>query len=280
MSKISAFITLFIALFAALFASYSVSKYVKEIQAQNADGGSKTISVVTAKTDIAAGVRIQSDMLTVMRMDTNALPEGIFTEMETVQNRVAVTQVFAGEIIVKQRLADEGTAAGLTAFIPDGYRAITLKVDDTIGVGGFIQPGHFVDVVTTVNVSDDSHELVSKVILQNVQVIATGKEIDKSETKKAKVVPTVTVLVTLEKAERIALATSAGHIRLVLRNFSDKSEDVTEGVTLANLIPQVRQESLTLPEPVMIERTAEAVKEEVYIVEVYRGSEKTEVTFQ
>jgi len=161
-------------------------------------------------------------------------------------------------------------------------RAITLKVDDTISVAGFVRPGHHVDVVTTIDVDKDMGKTVSKTILQNVKVIATGQEVENSdEPKKSKLVPTVTVLVTLEQAERLALAINAGTIRLVLRNHDDNTETPTEGVTLYSLIPEAQKDiPLPAPEPVMEDEAtpAEPVNR-MRTIEVYRGSDKSEVTF-
>lgn len=280
MTKGAAFITLIVATIAGLIASYSISHYVQAIQAQNENQINGWAWVVYATKEIPAGVKIQPDMVSRKHMPPDGLPEGIFSEMETVKDRVPTDAIYPGEIILQKRLAGIGTPAGLPAMIPNGFRAITLKVDDTIGVGGFIQPGNFVDVLTTVDLGQSGRELVSKVILQNVLVIATGNDVDSLEDKKAKVVPTVTVLVSLEKAERLSLATNAGSIRLVLRNHADKEEEITDGVTLANLIPQVNQEQRDLPEPEPVEAEPEEPKKQVHVVEVYRGSEKSEITFE
>lgn len=280
MTKGAAFITLIIATIAGLIASYSISNYVQAIQAQNENRQNGWAWVVYAKTEIPAGVKIQPEMVSRKQIPPEGLPEGVFSEIETVKDRVPTGAIYPGEMILQKRLAGIGTPAGLPAMIPSGHRAITLKVDDTIGVGGFIQPGNFVDVVTIVNIGESGRELVSKVILQNVLVIATGNEVDSPEDKKAKVVPTVTVLVSLEKAERLSLAINAGSIRLVLRNQADKEEEITDGVTLANLIPQVNQDQRELPEPEPAEAEPEEIKKHVHVVEVYRGSEKSEITFE
>ncbi len=284
MSKGAAFFTLLIAIFAGLIASYSVSNYIQTIQAKNANDEDGWKSVVIAKSEIPAGEKIKAGMLAAKKMQPEFLPDGIFTAQEAVIDRVPMNTIFPGEMVLQSRLADAGAPSGLPAMIPDGHRAITLKVDDTIGVGGFIQPGNFVDIVTTVDVGVSERKLVSKVILQNVLVIATGSEINQSEEKKSKVVPTVTVLVSLEKAERLALATSAGSIRLVLRSHADKGEEMTEGVTLANLIPQANQDvrELPLPQPVTIpepEPKPEPTKKR-HVVELYKGTEKSEISFQ
>lgn len=280
MTKGAAFITLIIATVAGLFASYSISNYVKSIQAQNSDQQNGWAWVVHAEKEIPAGTKILADMVSKTHMPPEALPDGFFSEEDAVVNRVPISTIYPGEMILEKRLAGIGAPAGLPAMIPNGFRAITLKVDDTIGVGGFIRPGNYVDVVTTIDIGQSARDLISKVILQNVLVIATGKDVESSEEKKAKVVPTVTVLVSLEKAERLSLATSAGSIRLVLRSHADQNEELTDGVTLDNLIPQIKQDFVETPTPKPEPEEEATPKKEMRVVEVYRGSEKTELTFE
>ncbi|HPA46138.1 MAG TPA: Flp pilus assembly protein CpaB, partial [bacterium] len=184
--------------------------------------------------------------------------------------------LYPGEVLMNHRLTPQGGSGGLPTLIPEGYRAITLRVDDTISVAGFVHPGDHVDVLTTVDLPDMDGESATKAILQNVKVIATGQEIERSDENKPKTVSTVTVLTTLEQAERLTLATIAGTIRLVLRNHADHQQSYTPGITLSGLIPQSRRES-SQPEP----STGIAVPppRPVRTVQVYRGGEKSEVTF-
>lgn len=185
------------------------------------------------------------------------------------------TTLYPGEAILPERVSEPGAIGGLTAIIPDGMRAVTLRVDDTISVGGFVRPGHRVDVLTTVDFRGERDATVTKVILQNVQVLATGQEID-SDDKDPKITPTVTVLVNLEQAERLALAANSGKIRLALRNSNDVNEDHTPGISLCELIP--RSAAAINPEPI-VEAPKPAAPAPRHRVEVYRGSEKSEVTF-
>jgi len=286
MSKAAAILVLLVAILSGLFASAAVMKYVQNQRrtASSATAGTPT-TVRRAQKDIPAGTTILADYVLEATRPKNIVPEGAFNSQRLVLNRMAKTAIYKGEILMQERLTEPGAPSGLSSLIPEGLRAITLRVDDTIGVGGFVQPGHHVDIVTTVDLRGETNETVSKVILQNLQVIATGQEIDhkdRKESEKPKTVPTVTVLATPEQAEKLTLAANAGVIRLILRNYNDNAEEITKGIRLSNLIADARP-SLPPPEPVQVQDTAKAPEipaKKFNIVEVYRGAQKSEVAFE
>jgi pilus assembly protein CpaB len=149
-----------------------------------------------------------------------------------------VVNIAAREPITEARLAPEGTAAGLSAVIPEGYRAMTVKVDDAAGISGFIMPGSLVDVVVTIDPQGMSHQdPVSKIVLQNIKVLANGQNIDKPENEReANSVKAVTLQVTPEQAEKLALAATEGKLQLVMRNQVDQGDEQTPGVNKRNLL--------------------------------------------
>ncbi|MFH1738939.1 MAG: Flp pilus assembly protein CpaB [bacterium] len=280
MSKTAAFFVLILAVLSGLIASATVMKYVKQhVQSQPKEN--LTTPIVMVNTEISAGSVIRAEQISLAKGDPNTVPEGAIVSEKDALGRVAKTTVYPGEILSANRLAAPGSPGGLPALIPTGDRAITLRVDDTISVAGFVRPGHHVDVLTTIDLPNSDHDTVSKTILQNIKVIATGQEIERNEeNSKAKVVPTVTVLVTLQQAERLTLAANAGAIRLVLRNHIDTAEEITPGVTLTGLIPQANraiqhEEPVAAQPPVPFQTKPRPVR----IVQLYRGTEKTEVTF-
>lgn len=284
MTKRAGVLVLIVALFSGLIASATVMKYVKQLNTQQAVE-KPTAPVLVAKVSIPAGGNLLSNQVEIAQRPTDAIPAGSIKSLKDAEGRVARTTLYPGEIVLEERLIKRGSLGGLPSLIPKGMRAITLKVDDTVGVSGFIRPGHYVDVLTTVDIEGDIKETVTKTILQSVQVIATGREIENQEEdeKKAKVVPTVTVLVSLDQAERLSLATNAGTVRLVLRNHEDLDPVDTEGVTLSSLIPQFHAR-IELPMPIPVEEETvetpepEPVPTRLHVVEVYRGSERSEVT--
>ncbi len=290
MSKNAAVFVLILALLSGLFASATVMKYVREQEDGTIKDEVEQITVVVAKEQIPAGTALLPEQIELASRPKDVLPQGYFNKLDDLKERVAQTTIYPGEVILQERLIIPGTPGGLPAIIPEGHRAITLRVDDTSSVAGFIRPGHHVDILVTVDIDEeDKVETISKVILQNVKVLATGQEIEMNEKKgekKPKVVPTVTVLVTLEQSESIALASNAGSIRLVLRSHTDKKEEHTKGVSLSNLIPKERNK-LKPPvevvyEPLSVDKSVggEEEKQPVHVVEVYRGSERTDVTFE
>src|SRR6185312_7668678 len=154
------------------------------------------------------------------------------------------------EPLTKARLAPEGTAGGLSAIIPEGYRAMTVKVDDVVGISGFIMPGTLVDVVVVIVPSDRTgmQDPISKIVLQNIKVLANGQNIDKpDDQREANSVKAVTLLVTPEQAEKLALASSEGKLQLVMRNSIDQGDEQTTGVNKRTLL--TGEHASQAPEP-------------------------------
>jgi pilus assembly protein CpaB len=242
---------LIIALFAAvafgLIAAVSVSRYLASAQAYT-----KNLSnVVVAKVEIPIGTRIVPEQLSVAQFPKTVAPDGTFAAIdERVIGRVATVRISPREPVTESRLAPIGTAGGLSSVIPDGFRAMTVKVDDVVGVSGFIQPGTLVDVVVTIIPPDTARqrEKVSKIVLQNIKVLASGQNIDKPKNEKeTERVKAVTLQVTPEQAEKLALASSEGRLQLVMRNSVDQGDEQTSGANKTTLL--AGENALPVPEP-------------------------------
>ena len=218
-----------------LIAAVSVSRYLA-----NAQEYTKNLSnVVIAKTDIEIGSRIIAEQLSIAQFPRNVAPDGTFTKIDDkLVGRIAVTKISAREPITENRLAPEGAAAGLSAIIPEGYRAMNVRVDDVVGISGFIMPGTLVDVVVVIEPPDNSsRDRISKIVLQNIKVLANGANLDKPKNEKeAERVKTVTVQVTPDQAEKLALASSEGRLQLVMRNSVDQGDEVTPGASKRSLL--------------------------------------------
>ena len=242
---------LIIALLAAvafgLVAAISVSQYLARAQAYTRNLN----QVVVAKVEIPIGSRIIAEQLTVAQFPRNVTPEGAYASMDKLIDRVAVVRISAKEPITESRLAPVGTAAGLSSVIPDGYRAMTVKVDEVVGVSGFIMPGTLVDivVVTQPPKATGQQEMVSKIVLQNIKVLASGQNIDrpKNDREVERAVRAVTLQVTPEQAEKLALASSEGRLQLVMRNSVDQGDEVTPGANKSTLLSGER--AMPVPEP-------------------------------
>jgi len=229
------FIVLVGALIFGVLAAVSVSKYLSSAQAYQ----NNLNKIAVAKVAIPLGSKIIPEQIMVVQFPKDSTPDGAFDSPEKLAGRVAVMNIAAREPITEARLAPEGTSAGLAAVIPEGYRAMTVKVDDAAGISGFIMPGTLVDVVVTIDPREGSgmQDPISKIVLQNIKVLANGQNIDKPENEReANAVKAVTLQVLPEQAEKLALASSEGKLQLVMRNQIDQGDEQTKGVNKRNLL--------------------------------------------
>src|SRR5438067_2274956 len=195
-----------------------------------------TRPVVVAAADLDVGAELGRDDLRIIEWPANAVPANAFTDPKDVIGRGLVLPVIQNEPILPTKLSSIGAGAGLPPAIPPGLRAVSVRVNEVIGVAGYVLPGTRVDVVATVSPSGQNNDMTSKVVLTNVQVLAAGTKIDR-ETDKNKPMPVsvVTLLVNPEEAERLTLASTEGKIQLALRNPLDKTIPATPGVRPAAL---------------------------------------------
>jgi pilus assembly protein CpaB len=234
------------ALVFGLLAAVSVSRYLSSTQAL-----AKSLNrVAVAKVAIPVGTKIIPEQIMLVQFPAESMPDGTFDNVDKLTGRVAVVNIGAREPITDSRLAPEGTAAGLSAVIPEGYRAMTVKVDDVVGISGFIMPGTLVDVVVVITPEEPTNGRgpISKIVLQNIKVLANGQNIDKPENERdANSVKAVTLQVTPEEAEKLALASSEGRLQLVMRNSIDQGDEETKGVNKQTLLGGDR--ATPIPDP-------------------------------
>jgi pilus assembly protein CpaB len=221
------------ALVFGLLAAFSVSRYLSSAQAT-----SNHVKVAVARVEIPIGTKIIKEQVMEMEFPSNSTPDGTFESADKLVGRVAIVQIAPREAITDSKLAPEGTAGGLTATIPEGYRAMTVKVDDAAGISGFIQPGALVDVVVVIDPKENSNQdPISKIVLQNIKVLANGQNMDKpKDEREAKTIKAVTLQVTPEQAEKLALAANEGKLQLVMRNSTDQGDSQTTGVNKRSLL--------------------------------------------
>lgn len=234
MTRVRAFIVFVLAITAGGALALATYNYV-----QKAPGHSSipTRSVVVAATDLQIGAELGRDDLRLIEWPANSAPNGAFSSPDELVGRGLVLPLIQNEPILPMKLASKEAGAGLPPVIPEGLRAVSVKVNEVIGVAGYVLPGTRVDVVATVNPSEKHDEITSKVILTNVQVLAAGTKIDR-ETDKNKPVPVtvVTLVVDPEQAERLTLAANEGKIQLALRNPLDRGTPETRGIRPAALL--------------------------------------------
>ncbi|MDO9232513.1 MAG: Flp pilus assembly protein CpaB [Methylotenera sp.] len=222
--------------------------------------------VVVAASDIDLGTPLTPQMLKVADWPKGSVPAGATDDVKTLDTRVVKVSLLRGEPVLESKLAPIGATGGLSAVIAQGNRAITVRVNDVVGVAGFALPGNYVDIV--VNTEDESvkaenvNKSISKIVLEHILVLAVAQEQVRDD-KKPKVVNAVTLEVTPEQAEKLDLARSVGTLSLVLRNQVDTSLVTTIGSTKKNLLNRTEQ-----PEAIAIQQTGD--KAEVKKVVVYR----------
>jgi len=192
-----------------------------------------TTQVVVAARDLEVGTRLRPDMVKLVDWPAGTNLTEPYNVPEKVYERVVNTQVLRGEPIVQSKLAPPGEKGGLSAVLDEGQRAITVKVNEIVGVAGFALPGNYVDVM--VNAADEANNAVSKIVLERILVLAVAQDVSTSETK-PRVVNAVTLQVTPSEAEQIDLARSIGSLSLVLRSQVDKVAGATAGARKSDLL--------------------------------------------
>ena len=228
---------------AAVYAAGGISK----------QGGIASNKVVVAAVDIELGSRVNPQMLTTVDWPSGSVPNGAFSDIKALDERVVKVGVLRGEAIMEGKLAPVGTQGGLSAVIASGKRAMTVRVNDVVGVAGFALPGNYVDVM--VNAQQDKGRgeealQISKTVLEKVLVLAVAQEANRDDTK-PKVVSAVTLELSLEDSEKLDLARSVGTLSLVLRNQMDKTTVATDGITKGQLFgaKELVQVAATAPAP-------------------------------
>jgi pilus assembly protein CpaB len=194
-----------------------------------------TTQILVATRNLGAGDLIKDSDIKLGDW-TGPTPQGAMTKAEDAIGRGVVNPIFQGEAVVESRVAAKGAGGGLAAIIPPGMRAVAIRVNDVVGVSGFIQPGSRVDILIAGTPPGGSAAgTVTKTLLQNIEVLSAGQNIQKDAEGKPISVPVVNMLVTPEQAEVMSLASNEARIQLILRNPVDKEESKTNGTALANL---------------------------------------------
>ncbi len=246
-----------------------------------------TARLVVAARTLEIGTLIREPDVKMVQW-TGTVPAGGTTTLADTIGRGVVSTIYENEPVVDARLAPKGAGAGLAATIPPGMRAVAVRVNEIIGVAGFVVPGMRVDVLIAGNPPGAPPTLgtLSKTLLQNIEVLSAGQNIQKDAAGKPISVPVVNMLVTPEQAEILSLATTETKIQLVLRNPLDTQVAKTPGTAVKQLFAGTM---LPAPEPPRVQRprvvTVAAApppraKPEPVVVEVFQGGSKTQSKFE
>lgn len=275
MRKYGPFILLGVAIILALVVSIMVygtlqrAKVKKEVV--------PAVAVVVAGEDLSWGTRLTPGMVKIVALPEEAVPAGSFNNVEALKDRVLLASVKRNEPILEHRLAPLSiTAGGLPAVINPEKRAMAVKVDEVVGVAGFIHPGDRVDVLVTIPERTPGVPApLSKIVLQNMLVLAVGTEMEKKKDEEKPIpVKVVTLEVTPEEGEKLALAANEGKLQLALRNPTGKEAVTTRGATIPALLAYAR------PEKARVVAPKKELPPPAFTVVIIKGSEVTEVKFK
>ena len=234
---------LVVSLVLGFVAAVGIWQYLNKAQ-QQVKELSVTRAVVVAAKQIPAGTKLTEKELAIKQVPLQAVPKDYPSSIVTIKDRVVKITIQPDEIISETKLVGKGSAGGMPLVIPPGYRAITLKVNEVIGVGGFVNPGDHVDILSILKKSAD--EAYSRTILQNVLVLATGDKIldpNVVSEPQAKIVTQVTVALNLRDSEKLALVQETGQLHLVLRPFGEDKIYQVNGSNLVDVYGYVAEKS-------------------------------------
>jgi len=275
------------ALFFAVIAAWLAYGYLqKEMNSINAVQPQK---IVVAATDIPIGTIVTVAQLKVTSWPKDSIPPGSVQQTEAVVGRVAIRPITKGDAVTELKLKPKSGAAGsgfMTYVVPQGHRAVTVAVNEVAGVAGFLTPSDRVDVIVTTPLPGHETESVSKIMLENVPILATGQVTDQKEGKPV-VVPTVTLDLVPEDAEKLVLSASKGSLQLLLRNISDSFHVDSKGATIAKVLSGMEHvpaalKPVTQSPPARYAKTrprpmvaVKAAPSRSYTLEIVRGTEKS-----
>jgi pilus assembly protein CpaB len=278
MNRVRIFTVFLIAIVAGGGLAYGTYNYLQNVPVKTVTV--PTRKVVIANTDLTLGTELRPDDLKSVDWPASVVPEGAFDDPAKLLGRGLIASVVRHEPILPGKLASKEAGSGLPPIIPPGKRAMSVRVNEVIGVAGYVLPGTRVDVVATHNPTNRAEDMTSKVVLSNVEVLTAGTRLEHdTKNNKPVQVTVVTLVVTPDQAERLTLASTEGKIQLALRNPLDLESPETAGVRPGMLMGNVRQR----PAPVAARRGSPAPSAPVYAqpaptVEIIRGDKRTHVT--
>jgi pilus assembly protein CpaB len=277
MRKIKPWLLLLLALVSGGLAAYLALRYLRQQATPLMASEPRRGEVALAIHDLPVGHVLTKDDIKVINWPGEAMPEGFISSSDAAIGRGLITPLRMNEPLLETKLASKDAGGGLPLAVNEGLRALSIRVDDVISVAGFVVPGTRVDILLTM--VGPSGEQTTKVIMQNVQALAAGQSVEKDKDGKPLVVGVITVLVTPEQAETLALASTQGRIQMALRNTLDTTRIVTDGAKTSQLLgvraaPVAGVRPNRGPRPVVVDPTPRAT-----VIEGYNGGVRTLLKF-
>jgi pilus assembly protein CpaB len=257
-----------------LLAGYVALVYVSEdpVPLQAAE---PSRTVVVAARDLPAGAILRREDVEAVGWPGSAIPEGYATQAGEVVGRGLITEVKKNEPLLDWKLARKEAGGGLPITIPEGMRAVSVEVDEVIGVAGFVLPGTRVDVLVTVMPGNDRSQTTTRIILQNIHALAADQKYQQDVEGEPQYVTVVTLLVTPPQAEALTLAATEGHIQLALRNTLDTEEVDTRGRRIVSLVTEGSGPS----RPAAPRPPAARPADPEHVIESFQGGSRTLLKF-
>lgn len=273
-------LVLLLTLLSGSIAGYGVLEYLQDrplpaMAAEQNRPGSQ--SVVVAARELAVGSVVREEDVRIVDWPDDAVPTGYARSASEVLGRGVITDIQPNEALLASKLADPAAGGGLPIVVPPGMRAVSVKVDEVIGVAGFVVPGTRVDILLTM-APPGSNDPLSRIILENVRTLAAGQEIQRDEEGEPMTVTVITVLVSPDDAERLVLAATQGRIQMALRNTLDieTSEEGTSGIRISSLLAGPRPDGPRVPQ---VRRSRSSQRPSESIIEMYHGGSRTLITY-
>jgi pilus assembly protein CpaB len=274
-----------IAIIAGLLATLGVYRFLQNQKEATHTASGHTRQVVVATRNLVMGTKLDATMIRQAEWPADLVTEGTFGLVDSLMDRVVRTDIYTGEAILDSKLAPRGSASGFLGLIPPGMRAMTVAVNVVSGVSGFILPNTRVDVLVTVTPSTDKELATSRMILEDIQVLAVDQTFRNADDHGDPItVQSVTLLVTPDQAEKLALGSSEGKLQLTLRNMIDRQANSSSGIKLKELINSGQKATNESPRPkVASPPKVETVVEQApppRVIEVLRSNVRSEVVLE
>jgi len=265
----------------ALVVAFLLSNFVyRKFEEVSAVKPVATDQIVVAAKPLALGTRLDASMVKTISWPLGQPVAGMCRHTQDCMNRALITTVAENEPILESKLASAAAGAGLAATIPQGMRAMSVAVNDVVGVAGFVTPGTMVDVLVTGTVVGPGQGggSITRTILENVRVLAAGQKVQQDEQGKPQTVPVITLLVAPEDAARLAMASTQGKIQLALRNTVDTSTAAPEPVLQSALFASSAPAAVAPVKHVAVAKAAPAAPAP-YQVEIITGNKRETKNF-
>src|SRR5215813_15535858 len=273
-----------IGLLFAVVVALGLSTYVyKQFKQVSTAKPAPTGHIVVAASALQIGTRVEPSNLRLINWPADEPVAGMFTRIEDCANRALITPVAANEPILDAKLAPKESGAGLPATIPEGMRALSVAVNEVVGVAGFVTPGTMVDVLVTgraMGGGTAGQGDITRTILENIRVLAAGQKIEQDREGKPQTVAVITLLVPPDEATQLTMGATDGKIQLALRNTVDTKKNEPKAIVQAALFsPQGAIATPPAPRPAGGARKAAPAPPPPYVIEVITGSKRENKSF-